>query len=74
MEYWRYAGLVGQLSQPIGDRRLEFIGESPDAGELDEMADAKYIVWDETVPLPPILASRAASVTPAAGFLVLSLP
>ena len=74
MEFWRYVGLVGQLSQPIGARRLIFINETLGENEKIGMTDARYIIWDETVPLPSSLASHADSFTPAAGFLILSLP
>jgi hypothetical protein len=74
MEYWRYVGLVGELAQPIGTRHLEFIDESQGASGQFGLADVKYILWDGSVTLPPALASMADSVTPAAGFLVLSLP
>jgi hypothetical protein len=74
MLQWRYVGLVGQLSQPIGARRLVFIGDSPDASELDKVIGAKYILWDETVPLPSVLAAQAKSIKPAWHWLVLSLP
>ncbi len=74
MEYWRYVGLVGELAQPIGTRHLEFIDESQGASGQFGLADVKYILWDGSVTLPPALASMADLVTPAAGFLVLSLP
>ena len=74
MKFWRYAGLVGQLSQPIGARKLIFINESQAENEQIDLTDTRYIIWDESIPVPPNLASRAGSITPAAGFLVLSLP
>jgi hypothetical protein len=74
MEFWRYVGLVGQLSQPIGARQLVFISESYDASKQNDLVEGRYIIWDETVPLPPTLELHAKFVTPAAGFLVLSLP
>ncbi len=73
MEFWRYVGLVGQLSQPIGARHLAFISETQ--GKNEQVGpDIKYVIWDESVPLPSNLASRADTITPAAGFLILSLP
>jgi hypothetical protein len=74
MELWRYQGLVGELAQPIGTRHLEFISESQGASGQFGLADVKYILWDETVVLPPALASLADSITPAGGYLVLKLP
>jgi len=73
MFQWRYVGLVGQLSQPIGARRLVFIGDTEQASELDKLKGAKYILWDETLPLPAVLAAQAKSIKPAFHWLVLSL-
>jgi len=74
MGYWRYAGLVGQLSQPIGARRLIFINKIQDKYSQYGITDARYIIWDYSIPLPSNLASQADSIAPAAGFLILSLP
>lgn len=74
MDFWRYAGLIGELAQPIGDRHLEFITEVQGKTGQIGLQGVKYILWDESVALPPALASLADSVTPAAGYLVLSLP
>jgi len=74
MDFWRYAGLVGQLSQPIGARRLIFLNETQSKNEQNGIAGARYLIWDESMPLPTSLASQAVSITQAAGFLVLSLP
>lgn len=74
MEFWRYAGLIGELAQPIGVRHLEFISESQGESGQIGLGDVKYIIWDETVTLPPALASLADNISPAGGFLVLSLP
>jgi hypothetical protein len=74
MDFWRYAGLIGELAQPIGNRHLEFISESQAGNGQIGLVDVKYILWDASVTLPASLASLADSVTPAAGFLVLSIP
>jgi hypothetical protein len=73
MLLWRYVGFVGQLSQPIGARRLVFIKDLPDASKLEQMTGAKYLLWDDTLPLPVGLASQAKSITPAWHWLVVSL-
>lgn len=73
MEFWRYAGLIGELAQPIGVRHLEFINESQGESGQIGLGDVKYIIWDETVILPPALASLTDNIAPAGGFLVLSL-
>ncbi len=74
MEFWRYVGLIGELSQPIGARHLVFISESQAESEKEELAIINYIIWDSSVPLPPQISALANSITPAAGFLVLTLP
>jgi hypothetical protein len=74
MEFWRYAGLIGELAQPIGTRRLEFISESQGNSGQIGLADVEYILWDESIVLPHALASLADTITPAGGFLVLKLP
>ena len=73
MLQWRYVGFVGQLSQPIGARRLVFIKDLPDASKLEQMTGAKYLLWDDTLPLPVGLAAQAKSITPAWHWLVVSL-
>ncbi|MDD8014250.1 MAG: hypothetical protein PHX45_01045 [Acidobacteriota bacterium] len=71
MEFWLYAGLVGQLSQPVGARRLIFL-DGP--GEPENMPPGvKYVIWDETLPLPPSLKPLRKSGTSVGGFLVLPL-
>jgi hypothetical protein len=74
MEFWHYVGLVGQLSQPIGARRLVFISDSQGVSGQIELSDVRYIIWDDSLPLPTALASLAKSITPAWNVLVLSLP
>ncbi len=74
MEFWRYVGLVGELSQPIGARHLVFLSETHAESELNELAHIKYIIWDSSVPLPPGISMAANTSSPAAGFLVLTLP
>ena len=74
MDVWHYIGIVGQLSQPIGTRILIFLGKAQDYSQPNILAGLKYILWDPNVPLSPGLTLRATSVTPAAGFLIISLP
>ncbi len=74
MEFWRYAGLMGELAQPIGERHLDFINEAQGKSGQFELTGVKYILWDASVVLPHSLATMAKSITPAAGYLVLSLP
>jgi hypothetical protein len=74
LEFWRYAGLIGQLSQPIGFRHLVFLTESQDLSQHNALSGLKYIIWDASVPLPLELTSQADSIEPATGFMVLSLP
>jgi hypothetical protein len=70
---WRYVGFVGQLSQPIGARRLVFIQDLPVTNALEQMTGAKYLLWDDTLPLPAALAAQAKSITPAWHWVVVSL-
>lgn len=74
MDWWRYVGYIGQLSQPIGDRQLFFIAEDPSEGELTALSNARYIIWDDSVTLPQLLESRAESIFYVKDFIVLSLP
>lgn len=69
MEFWLYAGLVGQLSQPIGARRLIFLDGSDEAEY--RLSGVRYIIWDETLPLPPSLRPLRESGTSVGGFLVI---
>jgi hypothetical protein len=74
MDFWRYAGLIGELAQPIGERHLEFISEAQGKSDQIDLAGAKYILWDASVALPTNMESMALSISPAAGYVVLSLP
>ena len=74
MDYWNYIGMVGQLSQPIGARRLVFISDSQGVSGQIELSEVRYIIWDDSLPLPTALAALAKSITPAWHYLVLSLP
>jgi hypothetical protein len=74
MDFWHYAGLVGELSQPIGARRLTFLSEEPDNTELANLADIRYILWDKSVHLPALLESRAVSTVVVDDWLILTMP
>jgi len=74
MDFGRYSGLVGELCQPIGARSLTFQDEKPDRSFNDPLASVKYVLWDETVPLPADISARALSETSAAGFIILTMP
>jgi hypothetical protein len=74
MDWWRYVGFVGQLSQPIGARRLLFIDGTDGTTELLKQSDILYVLWDETLPLPDSLKGMASKITHASGYTILTLP
>jgi hypothetical protein len=74
MDWWRYVGFVGQLSQPIGARQLIFIDGSPGTIDSLKQTNIKYVLWDESLPLPESLKRMASSITQAGGYTILTLP
>lgn len=69
---WAYCRLVGQLSQPVGARRLIFLRDQ----EIDVQLQRQrpdYVFWDGTLPLPPELAQAAVRVEQGGEFWLLTL-
>jgi hypothetical protein len=71
---WRIVGIRGQLSQPIGARKIVYLDESGDMAAQAFSQHVRYVVWDGDLPIPSTLESRAARVERAGGFVVLTLP
>ncbi len=71
-DFWHYAGLIGQLCQPIGQRRLIILGENWDLSQ--GFGKARYVIWDETMPLPPYLETLAIEIKRSDQFVILTLP
>jgi len=71
-DFWHYAGLVGQLSQPIGERRLLLLTEDDVRGQLQSEV-VRYVLWDETVPVPEELEALAVQMEHVDQFIVITL-
>jgi hypothetical protein len=74
MDWWRYVGFVGQLSQPIGARQLIFIDGTAGTTDLLKLSHIRYVLWDESLPLPDTLKGIASNNTQASGYTILTLP
>jgi hypothetical protein len=68
--------LVGWLSAPIGRRNIVALPLNPNSSEVERVRreSVRWIIWDDTVPLPENLRGMADWQTRAAGFRVLRRP
>jgi hypothetical protein len=73
-DWWRYVRFVGQLSQPIGTRQLIFIDGTSRTIDSLIQTNIKYVLWDESLPLPETLKRMASTITNAASYTILNLP
>ena len=66
--------IMGVLSLPIG-RRLVFLPHNPDAQVMHSIAvdRVRYVVWDDSLALPDLLARAAIDMQHVGGFWVLRL-
>jgi hypothetical protein len=71
---WRVCRIMGQMSQPIGFRKIVYLDDRGDMTAQAVSQHVRYIVWDTGVPIPPALESIATRVERTAGFVVLTLP
>jgi hypothetical protein len=71
-DFWHYAGLIGQLSQPIGARQMILLHEDNIQAQL-QSNPVKYIIWDKTIPIPAELDELAVRINNVDQFIVLTL-
>lgn len=68
--FTNYTHLIGQLSQPIGERRLIFIDQGITQTNINEY-DLESIIWDMSIPVPVTLIKYPRSEV--LGFFVFRL-
>lgn len=67
---WLIFGMLGQLSQPIGSRRIVHLGPRSSAEDLAKRS-VQYVVWDKNVPIPEDIGAVLDYSKPAGRFLIL---
>lgn len=66
--------IVGQLSLPIGQREIIFLPATLEQAEAETVArQARYVIWDDTLPVPISLQNLAVESDLVAGFWLLAL-